>query len=149
MVISILLHLLGAVIWVGGMFFAYVALRPVAAGLLAPPERLALWAGVFLRFFPWVWVAIVFLVFSGLFMLMRLGGFPVVPWSVHAMFGTGVVMIAIFLYVYFSCLARLKRAVDAKEWKQGGEALASIRKLIAINLSLGLVEIVLGAVSRL
>ena len=29
-----LLHVLGIVVWVGGMFFAYMALRPVAASVL-------------------------------------------------------------------------------------------------------------------
>ena len=56
--IALLLHALAAVVWVGGMFFAHMALRPVAASLLEPPQRLALWVGVFSRFFPWVFVAI-------------------------------------------------------------------------------------------
>lgn len=149
MIISILLHLLGAVVWVGGMFFAYMALRPVAAELLAPPERLALWAGVFSRFFPWVWAAIVLLASSGLFMIMLLGGFKGIPGSVHAMFGIGIVMMVIFFYIYFSCFGKLKNAIKAEEWKKGGDALASIRKLIGLNLILGLVEIALGAASRL
>ena len=41
------LHLLAAVIWVGGMFFAYACLRPVAASLFEPPQRLTLWRSVF------------------------------------------------------------------------------------------------------
>ena len=53
-----LLHLFGIVVWVGGMFFAYMVLRPVAADVLQPPERLRLWNGVFSRFFNWVWLAI-------------------------------------------------------------------------------------------
>ena len=48
--IALLLHLLAAVVWVGGMFFAYVALRPAAAQL-EPPARLTLWVGVFKIFF--------------------------------------------------------------------------------------------------
>ena len=54
----IMLHVLGIVIWVGGMFFAHQILRPVAADLLEPPLRLPLWVGVFKRFFPWVWVCV-------------------------------------------------------------------------------------------
>ena len=34
MKIPLLFHLLGAVIWIGGMFFAYLALRPAAAMML-------------------------------------------------------------------------------------------------------------------
>ena len=45
--VALLLHLLGVVVWVGGMFFAYMALRPVGAAMLEPPQRLSLWAGVF------------------------------------------------------------------------------------------------------
>ena len=42
MSVTITLHLLSAVIWVGGMFFAYMVLRPAAATLLEPPQRLPL-----------------------------------------------------------------------------------------------------------
>lgn len=149
MAISIFLHLLGAVVWVGGMFFAYMALRPAAMELLAPPERLSLWAGVFHRFFPWVWAAIAFLASSGVYMIVHLGGFAAIPWSIHAMFGVGVIMMGIFFHVYFLGFGKLKHAVKAEEWKQAGEALAAIRRLIGINLSLGLLEIALGAASRL
>ena len=48
--LAISLHGISAVIWVGGMFFAYMALRPVAASLLAPPERLNLWSKTLGRF---------------------------------------------------------------------------------------------------
>src|SRR5690606_5692971 len=55
------LHLLAAVVWVGGMFFAYMALRPAAATVLPPPQRLPLWTQTFRRFFPWVWITVVLL----------------------------------------------------------------------------------------
>lgn len=55
---AILLHIIAAVISVGCMFFAYMALRPVAAPLLEPPVRLMLWSQVFQRFFPRVWTSI-------------------------------------------------------------------------------------------
>ena len=68
--LTLLLHVLSVVVWVGGMFFAYMALRPVAASVLEPPQRLTLWAGVFGKFFPWVWGSVVLLLGSGLHMLM-------------------------------------------------------------------------------
>ena len=74
MSIAPLLHLFGVVVWVGGMFFAYMALRPVAAAVLEPPQRLSLWAGVFAKFFPWVWLSVVLILGSGLTMLIQLGG---------------------------------------------------------------------------
>ena len=53
------LHVAAVTIWVGGMFFAYVCLRPVAAMQLEPPARLRLWRGVFGGFFPLVWASVV------------------------------------------------------------------------------------------
>jgi len=38
------LHVLAAVVWVGGMFFAWMVLRPAAVSALQPPERLMLWS---------------------------------------------------------------------------------------------------------
>ena len=45
------LHLLGAVLWVGGMGFALLVLRPAAHEVLQAPERLALAQAAFRRFF--------------------------------------------------------------------------------------------------
>lgn len=140
----IMLHLLGIVIWVGGMFFAHQLLRPVAADLLEPPLRLQLWVGVFRRFFPWVWVCVAAVLGSGLFMIMLMGGMKLIPLYVHAMLGLGLTMMAIFAYVFFAPYARLKASVANQEWKSGGAALASIRQLVGINLSLGLVTIALA-----
>ena len=50
-------HLLSAVIWVGGMFFAYLVLRP-SLSVLEPAQRIALHQQVFRRFFLFVWHAI-------------------------------------------------------------------------------------------
>ncbi|BCB26218.1 hypothetical protein SKTS_11040 [Sulfurimicrobium lacus] len=140
----IMLHVLGIVIWVGGMFFAHQVLRPVAADRLEPPLRLPLWVGVFKRFFPWVWASIAVILASGLFMIGFLGGMSSVPLHVHAMLGTGTIMMAIFAYVFFIPFARLQRAVLNQNWKAGGASLANIRQLVGINLSLGLITIAIA-----
>jgi uncharacterized membrane protein len=57
MAFGIAIHALAAVLWVGGMFFAYMVLRP-SAGPLEAPVRLQLWDRVFSRFFPWVWASV-------------------------------------------------------------------------------------------
>jgi uncharacterized membrane protein len=144
----ILLHLLGVVVWVGGMFFAYMALRPVAAKLLEPPQRLPLWAGTFARFFPWVWTAVVMILVSGLAMIMQLGGFSGLPWPIHLMFVVGLVMMLIFMHVFFAPYGRLKRSVAAQDWKAGGAALGQIRGLIGMNLILGLLNVLIGVIGK-
>ena len=145
--IALLLHLLGVVVWVGGMFFAYMALRPVAAAVLEPPQRLRLWAGVFGTFFPWVWLSIVLISVSGLYMLMTLGGASA-PLYVLAMLVLGVVMMLIFAHVFFAAFKKLKRAVAEQAWPAGGAALGQIRMLIGINLSIGLITIVVAILGR-
>ena len=140
MTLSLFLHVLSVVVWVGGMFFAYMALRPVAASVLEPPQRLALWAGVFGKFFPWVWLSVALILLTGLHMLTVFGGLAA-PHYAMTMLVLGVVMMAIFAHVFFAPYGRLKRAVAAQDWKAGGAALGQIRRLIGINLSLGLLTI--------
>lgn len=139
--IAILLHVLSIVIWVGGMFFAYMALRPAAVQTLEPPQRLPLWGATFDRFFPWVWICVVTLLGSGLYLIGLMGGFAAVGLYVHTMFALGIVMMLIFGHVYFAPYKKLKRGVAAQEWKAAGAALAQIRVLVGVNLSIGLINI--------
>jgi len=136
-----LIHLLAALIWVGGMFFAYVVLRPAAVEVLEPPQRLSLWNAVFRRFFPWVCGAVAVLLLSGFCMIYLYGGFAQVPGHVHAMLALGLAMVAIYGYVYFACYRPFSALVAAQRWKDAGEMLGKIRKLIAVNLTLGLLTV--------
>lgn len=149
MSIALFLHILAAVIWVGGMFFAHVVLRPVAAGQLEPPVRLTLWVGVFKRFFPMVFAAIATLLVTGYWMVLSFyQGFDAVGMHVHIMIWTGYVMILIFFHVFFAPFKRLKRAVAAEEWAAGGKSLVQIRKLVGINLLIGLAVIAIASGGR-
>ena len=145
--IALLFHLLGIVVWVGGMFFAYMALRPVAAAVLEPPQRLRLWAGVFGKFFPWVWLSIAMILVSGLYMWMLMGGASA-PLYTLAMLVLGVGMMLIFAHVFFAPYKKLKRAVAQEAWSQGAAALGQIRMLIGINLTIGLVTLVVVMVGQ-
>ena len=138
-----LLHVLSTVIWVGGMFFAYLCLRPVAATQLEPPQRLALWNGVFGRFFPWVWLSVILLLVTGHGIIEQMGGMAGLPVHIHVMLGVGYVMVAIFVYLFFVPYPRLRQAVAGQDWKSGGMALNRIRILVGTNLALGLANITL------
>ncbi len=149
MSIAVTLHLLAAVIWVGGMFFAHQVLRPVAADLLEPPLRQPLWVGVFGRFFPWVWVAVITIPLTGYWMLFQVfGGMGNVGLYVHIMHALGLVMIAIYFYVYFVPYQGLKRAVAAQVWPEGKGHIDRIRDLVGINMILGLITIAVAAGGR-
>jgi uncharacterized membrane protein len=145
MTIALFLHLLSDVIWIGGMFLAYVAVRPAAAEVLEPPQRLRLWTGIFRRFFPWVWAAVIVILGSGFLMIGQMG---TVPSYVIVMTVIGIAMSMIFLHLYFAPFGRLKRAVAAEDWKAGGAALNQIRMLVATNLTLGLINVAVGVLGR-
>lgn len=149
MAFTLLLHALAATIWVGGMFFAYVCLRPVAASQLEPPQRLMLWVGVFERFFPWVWAAVVVILATGLWMIFGVfGGMARVGFHVHIMLGLGLVMMGIFMHVYFAPFRRLKRVVANSDWADGARQLGQIRRLVGVNTLLGLATIAVATAGR-
>ncbi len=147
--IAVALHGLAAVVWVGGMAFAYWFLRPAAGRALEGPQRLALWRGVFTRFFPVVWIAVVVLLVSGYYMVLGpFGGFDTVGLHVHVMHGLALVMTAIFAHVFFAPWKRFRRAVDRIENETAARELDRIRRLVAINLALGLVVVLVATGGR-
>jgi uncharacterized membrane protein len=146
--LALTFHILGAVVWVGGMFAAYVCLRP-AAQVLEGPQRLKLWRGFFAKFFPWVWVSLVLLLGSGYWMLLTaFGGFKGAPLYIHLMQGIGWLMVALFVWMFHGPWLKFKRAVDAQDWPAAGEQIELIRQIIMVNLPLGLIVVVIGGTGR-
>jgi uncharacterized membrane protein len=148
MFIAISLHILAATIWVGGMFFAYSFLRPVAADVLEPPQRLTVWVQVFRKFFNWVWLAIILLIVSGHFMIAQFGGLASVGKHIHIMMLLGYIMTAIFMHVYFAPFKRLKAAVTLEDWPNAASNLNVIRKMVLLNLVLGLITVFVASAGR-
>ena len=148
LMIGVAFHIVAAVIWVGGMFFALVVLRP-STGPLDPPTRLALWQRVFARFFPWVWGAVAVLLISGFAMVIwGFGGFTKIGTYVHVMMGLGIIMMLIYAHLYFVPWQRFRRAVAAGEWPVAAKNIDQIRQLVTVNLVLGLITVVVGAAGR-
>lgn len=145
----IALHTLAAVIWVGGMFFAYMALRPAAASVLEPAQRAPLWCQTLTRFFAWVWAAIAVLLVTGLTTLfLYFNGMAGAGWHIHVMIALGVVMMLLFMHVWFAPFRRLKQAVAANDIPEAGRRIGQIRRFVGINLILGLIVIVVASGGR-
>jgi len=146
--IALTLHILGATVWVGGMFAAYVCLRP-AAGALEPPQRLTLWRNFFAKFFPWVWVSVLLLFASGYWLLVTsFGGFKDAPLYINLMQSGAWLMVLLYVYLFHGPWLKFKRAVDAKEFPVAAGHLARIRMIIAINLPIGLIVVAIGGTGR-
>lgn len=134
------LHIAASIAWLGGIGFMLVALRPAAGALLAPPQRLPLIAQVLSRFFVLVWVTIAVLLLTGLGMLLAVG-LKNAPLGWHVMLGLGLLMFALFGHLYFGPFRRLKLAVQAADWPEGGRRVGQIATLATVNLVLGAIAI--------
>lgn len=148
MALLVMVHALAAAIWVGGMFVAYLAVRPAALAL-DEPQRLALWRGIHGRFFPWVWASVAALLLSGYLMLFwGYGGFAGAGVHIHIMQLTGLIMMALFAHLFFAPWKRLKRALDGGDQAAAGRSLGQIRLIVLINLILGLITVAVGSSGR-
>lgn len=149
MTYAIALHVLAATVWVGGMFFAHLCLRPAAVQVLEPPLRLTLWVQVFKRFFFWVWLSVIVILATGYWMIFGFySGFGSLPVSIHIMHGIGIVMMLIFMHVFFASYRKLRHAVIVEDFQQGGIKLAQIRRLVGINIVLGLITSAIASGGR-
>jgi uncharacterized membrane protein len=142
------LHALSAAFWVGGMAVMHFAVRPSAVATLEPPVRLPFMAAVLSRFFAGVSAAIVILLAAGLGMVWLAGGFAQVRSNVHAMLAIGLVMMAIYVYIRVAPFPRLKRAITARAWPVAAANLDTIRKLVGVNLLLGVAVFALAVAGR-
>ena len=137
-------HVLCAVVWVGGMFFAYVVLRP-SLSMLEPLQRIAVHTQVFRRFFLVVWHAMPLILISGFAVLFGFYGGPAnVGWNIHLMMLLGLIMSAVFMFIVFGPYARFRRTTDRN---RAAAAMDTIRKLIAVNLVLGIITIIVAFLS--
>jgi uncharacterized membrane protein len=146
--ISSTLHTLAGVIWVGGMFFAHMAMRP-ALQQQEPLVRLAILSNVLPRFFAWVWLCVIILPFTGYLMVfVDFGGFEAAGYHVTVMHAIGWTMVFIYLFIYFRPYLKFQKAIRAENFPEAGQHFALIRKLIAVNLILGFVVIAAGVSGR-
>lgn len=145
--VLLFVHLAGVIIWVGGMFFAYFCLRPAAATLLDPPKRLPLWTATFARFLPIAAVAVVLILGSGLVMMLQVG-MAFAPTGWHVMFGLGLIMAGVFVYVQVRLFPRLRRHSESANWPEAAKALNAIRQMVAVNLVLSVCTVAAVAFAR-
>lgn len=146
MTVLLALHIVAATIWVGGMFFAYVILRPSIGGIEPAAERPKLWRRVFERFFLYVTISVITLIATGYGMLFLVfGGFANAGIYIHVMHGVGLVMFLAYGHLRFAAWPKFRNAVDAADFAEAATRLGLIRKIVALNLGLGWITIIAGA----
>lgn len=127
------LHVSAAILWMGGMAFVVLALRP-ALGPVEPPLRVRVLREVLRRFFIVVATSIAVLLPTGAWLMAGVSGAPP-GW--HAMAALGGVMMLIFAHIFFAPWKRLRAAVAREQWPAAGAAAGQIALLAKVNLGLG------------
>lgn len=137
------LHLLAIIVWIGGMVFAHFFLRP-SLGAFEPAVRVRLMHAVLGRFFSAVLAAMAVTLVSGLWMIgqvakqmVQAGAHFSMPLEWTIMATLGILMMLIFGHIRFVLYQRLSRVAQAADWPAGAAVLAQIRTWVLVNLSLG------------
>jgi uncharacterized membrane protein len=145
---ALALHILAAIIWLGGLFLLCVVLQPSARPLVSV-IALSLWHRVLSRFFVWAWVGLALILISGIAMVfLEFGGFAKIP-SIHrANMLIGIPAIALYGYLYFAPWQRFRRAVSSNDAMAAKRSIRQVRMLMATILALGLVASVVSAGAR-
>lgn len=141
------IHVLGAVVWIGGVAYQARVLLPAARR-----GQVRVFADTARRARPSTWTAIALVVLTGFYNVTTLGPLERVIESgaglmLAAKFGLVILAVALASQRDFAHVPRLARAVAAGE--EPGAALAAIAWLDRIVLAIGVAVIYLGlAVSR-
>jgi uncharacterized membrane protein len=145
--LMLFLHVLAVVVWVGGMWTLHLAVRPAALETLQPPQRLPLMSATLGRFLAWALLAVLVTLGSGVAMMAG-GGVRGLHPSVHLMALLGLVMALVYFWVRIGHYPKLKAAVAAQDWSTAAARLDAIRRLVAINLMLGVITIAVATLGR-
>ncbi len=145
--IAITVHLIGVIIWVGGMFFAHMILRQAISKALEPEHRLPLMLKVFDGFFPWVWLSMILILASGYWMLFFVYETETTFW-LSVMSVAGTLMAAIFVFIYAIPYHQFSSALKTRDMPKAVASISLIRQLILTNLVLGLLITVITLFGR-
>jgi uncharacterized membrane protein len=81
-------------------------------------------------------------------LFLSFGGFKGAPPHVNVMQAIGILMMLLFLHLYFAPWRRFSRAVETGAFPEAAASLNQIRRIVAINLVLGLLTVAVGASGR-
>ncbi|MGJ7502653.1 CopD family protein [Variovorax sp. ZT5P49] len=146
--IPLFIHLLCAAFWVGGMATMHFAVRPSAVATLEPPLRLRMMAATLRRFFVGVDASVTLLFVTGVAMILATGGFRGLHWRIEAMMSIAIVMAAIYVYIRASVFKAMRRAVEESAWPVAAARLNTVRKLVVVNLTLGVIVFGVATIGR-
>lgn len=143
LVVARVIHVFGAIVWVGGMLFLTAVVVPFARSL--PPEaRVATVAAIGRRFRPLGWAALTMLVGSGLYTMARMG---LLGWAFLTGTGYGrLLLVKIGLVALIVFLVALHDFVLGPRLRRGTGSRTMMVSLARANMGLTLAVPVIGVV---
>ena len=117
---------------------------PPALAVLDPAPRSQVHLLALKRFFLVVWHAMVLTIAAGYAMVFGVyGGFANLPWQVSTMMTLGLLMAAVFLFLFFGPYKRLRRAI-----RPPATLLVGIWRLMGVSLALGVATVVVASLGH-
>jgi uncharacterized membrane protein len=148
MIIVFPLHVLAAIVLLGGLFFASLVFKPLAHGLDIETAS-SLRQRMLSPFFAWGWVSLLLILGTGVAMVfLKFGGFSGVPMIHRANMVIGIPVIVLFGYVFFGPWRAYRRVMARRDWTAAQREIGRVRVLMLLILGLGFVASVVSAVGR-
>ncbi len=149
----VVLHIVAAVTWIGGMLFLSLVLAPLVRGRKAAPEFMALFRSAALRFRPIVWVAIAVLLATGP-MLLSLRGIHITSpasWSGIVIVKLALVVLLLFLtllhdLVFGPQVSRVSAIPDSQRTPSERIVFNTARWLPRVSLLIGLAVVIAATI---
>lgn len=145
LIAALALHTLAATLWIGGLFFALVVLRPVLSAMEAK-ERRAMWGRVLPGAFATAWIMVVVLFVTGYGVLyFGYEGLASAGAHVRIMEWVGNFMFLLFGWMYFRPFKSFMRALADKNEERQALEMIRLKNANSLLLALGLIVTALGA----
>ncbi len=147
--VIVFLHIIGAVIWVGGMIAIRVAVHPALQAIDENKTKLGTTLKIVGRLFNLVLPFVIIIILTAILMAVGLG-FKHSPlyWLVHVKEGIWTVMAINYTYMYIK-RAKAQRLFDSGDLKGAKAQVANFANLLLpINIILGVIAIFSGVVLR-
>lgn len=145
LITALALHMLASVLWMGGLFFALVVLRPALDGL-SEDERRRLWGRLLPRAFAVAWICVVILLVTGYGVLyFGYEGLAGAGTHVRIMEWLGLVMFLMFGWMYFRPFRQFMQALAEDDRQRQAVEMVRLKGANGLILALGLIVLALAA----
>jgi len=150
------LHLVATTVWIGGIAFNILVLRP-SLSVIEPAKRVKLMGTVLKRFIYVAWLSIGVLVFTGIFLgrgdpdALLSSNYGIALIIKHAIVVVMTVIVALVSFVFFPKLKMFLSEIDVKAHdatKLPSELAILLGKIVALvklNLTLGVIVLLVTA----